>query len=66
MAIMPVTKERGHTWAARPPVRSSDAILEETEAQVVRYVRADRDVRAWNGGRRDEFIGLVRHKLCWA
>jgi hypothetical protein len=45
-----VIKERGHSWAGRPPAKSSHTTREEAEAELARCVRANWDAEVGNDG----------------
>ena len=60
---MPFTlfiKERGHSWAGRPPVKSSHATHEDAEAELVRYVRANWDAEVGTDDPPDDPAAMVQ------
>jgi hypothetical protein len=55
-----VIKERGHSWAGRPPVTSSHATRDEAEAELVSYVRANWDAEVSTDDPPDDPAEMVR------
>ena len=55
-----VIKERAHSWAGRPPVKSSHASRDEAEAELVRYVRANWGAEVGTDDPPDDHAAMVQ------
>jgi hypothetical protein len=55
-----IIKERGHSWAGRPPVKSSHPTREEAEAELTRYVRANWDIEVGADDPPDDPTAMVQ------
>lgn len=55
-----VIKDRGQSWAGRPPAKSSHGTREEAEAELVRYVRTNWDAEVGSDEPPDDPAAMVQ------